>query len=155
MKARYISILIIFSIIINIISANNLLLIMSTILLLLLVFIPNLYVKIVTNARQIKESDRSIVSRNLAGYGSEGITRSMNRFVIRLSLLVVYFMAIGSFLLQLNQKDGNIRHFFLYGSAESITRTLGGIGWITSVISLFLVTVYVLQLMKKESIFRK
>lgn len=144
-KAKYIALLIVISIMVNLVSVNNFLLIMSSILLLLLVFVSSLLTKLVKQASDVKEKDQSIISGTIARYGSESMTRSLNRFALIFSLIVIYAMAIAALLLQINDKANSSGTTFLNS----------GLGWVMFTISLLLVTVHVFRMIKQEAIFKK
>lgn len=153
MKSRYIAVIIVFSIFINLISVNDFLLVMSSLLLLLLVFISNLYVKLVLRAQKVKESDRIMIIRYVAGYGANRSTRITNRIAIIFSLTIIYLMGAAAFILQWNDMSNGVGHFFLNGKLARMTQELSGLGWTLFVVSLLLETIHVIQLMRSNTNF--
>lgn len=148
MNARYVALTAIASLIFNIIHFKNVLLIMSSILILLLICIPNLYVKLTNRAKKVKESDRIFVTRNFAGYSTEKVSRSLHKFVLIFSLVIIYLAVAGSFLLEWLELGKDV-------SKVLFTSGLGALGWIAVVLSLILATIHLIQLIKVEAIFKK
>lgn len=156
MRARYIFVICMISLIINVVSVYNVLLGFVSLLLMLITFVTTLYVRIVARASKVKEGERSYATRQLASYGSQRMTRTMNRFAVIFGLIVVYLMAAGSLLLQIKKWDHiglfitrnlNVEH--MIGVAQMLSK----IGWFIFIISLILVTIHTIRLMKSSTVF--
>ncbi|MBT2215305.1 hypothetical protein KK120_05630 [Virgibacillus dakarensis] len=155
MRVRYIFLICFFSLLINIASMYNIFFGICSLFLILLVVIPQLIVKTVNRAKR-KDSERSFAVRNLAEYGSQKITRSMNKFSILFSLAVIYCAAAAFIFIQINRKDA-VRAFminhFQFGKITLIAQTLSILGYILFIVSLALVTLNSIRLVRNEEIF--
>lgn len=158
MKVRYVLIICLMSLIINIVSIYNFRLGFVSLFFLLITFIPSLYDKMSSRASKVKESERSFATRQMAVYGSQRVTRVMNKIAMIDGLVVVYAMSTGAVWLQLND-SGNTGEFISdklnLGPMIGIAQTLSKVGWIVFIFSLILVTIYTIQLMRSSAIFTK
>lgn len=158
MKARYVLIICLMSLIINIVSIYNFRLGFVSLFFLLITFIPSLYDKMSRRASKVKESEKSFATRQMAGYGSQRVTRVMNKIAMIIGLIAVYAMSAGAVWLQIND-SGNTGEFISdelnLGPMIGIAQTLSKVGWIVFIFSLILVTIYTIQLMRSSAIFTK
>lgn len=156
MKARYIFIICVLNLLVNVGSIYNIFFGICSIFLLMLVFIPQVFVTVVNKANSVEEDKRNLAVRNLADYGSQKSTQFMNKFAMIFGFVVVYAMAVLFTILQNNKREDF--HSFISTHFHSpymfqITQVLSVLGYVLLVISLFLATIHSIRLMKNERVF--
>lgn len=156
MKARYILLICILTLLVNVTSVYNVYFGLCSLFLCLLVFIPQLFSKLVNKANRVEEDKRNIMERNFANYGTLKTTQLTNKFAIIFSMIVIYGMAVLFTLLQIknrNQFSSFISSHFQVPYIDQITQILSMLGYFLIAISLVLAAIHVIRLMKNEQMF--
>lgn len=155
-KGKYIIILCVLNLLVNISSLYNLFYVIGSLFLLLLGGVPILFVKIVNRARKVEKRNRNFAVRNVADYGSLKATRVSNKIAIIVGLIVIYGMTVVFTITQLNER-ANIGDFiadhFQSGVIPQLAPILSVTGYVLYGVTLLLVTWQSIYFIRKEAIF--
>jgi|SRR5690625_2453401 len=153
MKARFLLPVCLLALLVNAFSIYNYLLAICTVFLLLLLFIPSVFIKLISAAEGQDKSKQNFAVRQIGSYGKQKTTRQLNRLSIAFSLIVVNLAAVGLSILTYVNLDRTARFIAQHISWREITPVLSAIGFILFAASVILVTIHAIKTLKNEKLF--
>jgi len=156
LKARYIIIIGILSLITNFLSVYNFYLGICSIFVLLIAFISALFVTLVNRANKVPPKRRGFAHHNLSQYGSLKVTQVTNKIAIIFGLVLVYIGGVIFTILQINEREQ--LHQFIsthiqISNAHAIANLLSILGYVLFATALLLLTIYCIRMMRSEQMF--
>ncbi len=155
-KGKYVILLAVFSLIVNMVSVYNFFLGICSLFLLLIVSITQLFVTLVNKANQVNEENRNFAARNFSNYGTQKSTQVVNKIAIIFGLVLVYGLGIFLTVFQLNRRELFSEFLFNYvaiSNVQPIAQGLSILGYILFITALIIGTIFCIHNMKNEQVF--
>lgn len=156
MKARYIILIAILSIIVNFLSVYNFYLGICSIFVLFIASITALFVTLVNRANKVPSKWGSIAQQNMSQYGTLKVTQVTNKIAILFGLVLVYIGGVVFTILQIKEREQLHKFLLTHVSVDNvhtIANILSIIGYALFAIALLFVTIYCIRMMRSEQMF--